>query len=466
MVKKMMVYNWKSWWRCLHKNNHFVIKFGISLLLVALAFRLLYSSSSSRSSHFSPLPDSNSLENSLLISDTSQENTIQIPPQENGRESTYGEGKCNLFIGDWVPNQDEPLYTNWTCNFIEDHQNCMMNGRPDDGYLYWRWNPRGCELPRLDPERFLDLMRNKTWGFIGDSISRNHVQSFLCLLSKVKFDKAAVIVAYAKRNSLNNWNNMHVEKAIEVYHDESYKFRRWVFPKHNFTVSVIWSPFLAEAVIFEDINGVSTSEIELQLDILDKNWTDPYKSLDYMIFSAGKWFIKSAIYYENNTILGCHYCPKRNFTELGFNFAYRKVTRNFFNYIIDSNHKGMIFYRTSTPDHFEGGEWFSGGTCKRKVPAKEGEFELNQLDNILREIELEEFEKASAKAYENGVNLKLLDVNPLSLMRPDGHPGPYRFFQPFGKDKNASVISDCLHWCLPGPIDSWNDILVEMVVNG
>ncbi|KAK6137349.1 hypothetical protein DH2020_028909 [Rehmannia glutinosa] len=444
MVKKME-YNWKSWWRSLQRNNYFVIKLGASVLLVGLAFTLLYN----RSSDFSPVSHAPFLENTQIlappvISVNSQKNTDQIPTQvyaEYGTESRDNEGKCNLFIWGLGSLSGEPFYTNRSCSFIEDHQNCMKNGRMDTDYLYWRWTPRGCELPRLDPEKFLDLMRNKSWAFIGDSISRNHVQSFLCILSTV-------------------------EKAIEVYHDENYKSRKWVFPSSNFTISVLWSPFLAEAAIFEDINGVSTSEIELHLDILDKNWTEQYKSLDYMIFSGGKWFTKTAIYYENNTPLGCHYCPKRNFTELGFNFAYRKVIRNVFDYIIASNHKGMIFYRTSTPDHFEGGEWFNGGTCKRKLPAKEGEFELNELNRILRDIELEEFEKASIKASENGVNFRLLDVSPLSLLRPDGHPGPYRFFQPFAKDKYAKVISDCLHWCLPGPIDSWNDILMEMIVNG
>ncbi|KAL3844498.1 hypothetical protein ACJIZ3_001901 [Penstemon smallii] len=434
MMKKM-VYNWKSWWRSLHKNNYFVIKLCISILLVGLAIRLLHN----RSSDFPPVSDIPLLQNAQIS--TPPVLSDQIIPQGYGLESIDNEGKCNLFTGDWIPSQDEPFYTNRSCNFIEEPQNCMKNGRSDTDYLYWRWKPRGCDLPRLDPNRFLDLMRNKSWALIGDSISRNHVQSFLCTLSTV-------------------------EKAIEVYHDENYKSRRWIFPSYNFTVSVIWSPFLAEAAIFEDMNGVSSSEIELHLDVLDKNWTELYKDLDYMVFSSGKWFVKSAIYYENNNILGCHYCPKRNLTELGFNFAYRKVIRKVFDYIIASNHKGMIFYRTSTPDHFEDGEWFSGGSCKRKLPAKEGEFGLNELNKILRVIELEEFEKASVKASENGVNLKLFDVNPLSLLRPDGHPGPYRFFQPFAKDKNVKVINDCLHWCLPGPIDSWNDLMMEMVVNG
>ncbi|XP_011073699.1 protein trichome birefringence-like 23 [Sesamum indicum] len=439
MVKKMF-YNWKSWWTAHRNRNYFVFKLAVSVLVVGIAFRLLYG----RSLEISPVSDNPFLETTQIsippvVSVNSQEeNAHQIALQGYGKTSSENGKKCDLFTGNWIPNAAGPIYTNNSCSFIEEHQNCLKNGRPDTRYLYWRWKPRGCDLPRFDPGRFLDLMRNKSWALIGDSISRNHVQSLLCMLSTV-------------------------EQAVEVYHDENYKFRRWVFPSHNFTVSVIWSPFLAEAAIFEDMNGVSSSEIELQLDRLDKNWTEQYKNWDYMIFSSGKWFVKAAIYYENNTILGCHYCPKLNVTELGIEFAYRTVIRNVFKYIIASKHKGMIFYRTSTPDHFENGEWFSGGVCERKVPAKEGEFKLNELNKILRAVELEEFEKASSKASENGVTLKLFDVNPLSLLRPDGHPGPYRFFQPFAKDKNAKVIIDCLHWCLPGPIDSWNDLLMEMI---
>ena len=257
---------------------------------------------------------------------------------------------------------------------------------------------------------------------------------------------------------------LQVEQAVMVYHDEEYKSKRWNFPSHNFSMSVIWSPFLVEAAIFEDQNGVSTSEVELHLDRLG-NWTSQYQNLDYMIFSTGKWFLKSSIYYENDTALGCHYCPKRNLTELGFNFAYRKALRSVLNFIVSSNHRGVIFFRTSTPDHFENGEWFSGGTCNRTQPVK-GEMKMKDVNQMLRDIELEEFAKVASKASRSGVNLKLLDFVPLSLMRPDGHPGPYRDFHPFAKGKNAKVQNDCLHWCLPGPIDSWNDIIMEMILNG
>lgn len=95
--------------------------------------------------------------------------------------------KCDVFVGEWVKDLSGPMYTNESCRVIEDHQNCMRIGRPDYGYLYWRWKPKGCELPKFKPSKFLHIMRNKSWAFIGDSISRNHVQSLLCILSQVHY---------------------------------------------------------------------------------------------------------------------------------------------------------------------------------------------------------------------------------------------------------------------------------------
>ncbi|KAL8556589.1 hypothetical protein ACS0TY_004153 [Phlomoides rotata] len=422
---------YSCWCRSLHRNTKFVLKLGASILLLGLASVLFHN----RNSDFSPVSDTQFLENPRISASpvNYQENEDQVPKKDNG-------GKCDIYVGDWVPYQVEPLY-NMSCRFITDHQNCIKNGRPDSDYLYWRWKPRGCDLTRFDPLRFLELMRNKSWAFIGDSISRNHIESLLCILSRVG-------------------------EVVHVYHDKKYQSQKWLIPSHNFTASVIWSPFLAKSYIPDNIDGVSAPEIELHLDILDENWTKEYNSWDYIIFSSGKWFSRSAVYYQNNTISGCHYCPKRNLTELGLDNAYRRVVKNVVDYIASSNHKGTIFYRTVSPDHFEGGEWYDGGKCTRKVPVKEGELEMNWLDKTLWDIEAEELKNASARAYEKGVDLRVFDVNMMSSLRADGHPGPYRFYQPFSKDKNAKVISDCMHWCLPGPVDAWNDVLMEIIVNG
>ncbi|KAK9668379.1 hypothetical protein RND81_13G056200 [Saponaria officinalis] len=411
----------------LQKHKSSIIKFCVMILTTALILRLFLSISSDFPPKFS---------NSFGVVDSFVPQQVELTTIHH---DSYNE-KCDLFAGEWIPNPAGPSYTNETCNLIETHQNCMTNGRPDSGYLYWKWSPKNCTLPQFNAQRFLETMRNKKWALIGDSISRNHVQSLVCMLSKV-------------------------EEAVLFYHDEEYKSKGWRFLSYNLTMYVIWSPFLTKASIYEDINGVSTREIDLHLDKLDTKWTVLYENLDYMIFSTGKWFLKSAKYYERNKVLGCHGCQRQNLADLGFDFAYRKTLRSVLTFIAESNHKGLIFFRTSTPDHFEGGEWSTGGSCTRTVPFKEGEVKLKDLHNILRTIELEEFERAVKRASENGVNLKLLDFMQLSLLRPDGHPGPYRAFQPFAKGKNVKVQNDCLHWCLPGPIDAWNDVIMKMAVN-
>ncbi|MED6114214.1 Protein trichome birefringence-like 26 [Stylosanthes scabra] len=404
-------------------NVNVLIKLAVSCLLLGLAIHFLYS-------------DSSHSHQDLLRAATNQ---TQTATNNNVDEQEEEEEKCDLFVGDWVADTSAPLYTNESCLLIEDHQNCMKNGRPDSDFLYWRWTPRACGLPRFSPTKFLHIMRDKSWAFIGDSISRNHIQSLLCILSQV-------------------------EAAEEVYHDEEFKSKIWKFPSYNFTLSVIWTPFLIKADIFEDSNGVSSSEIQLHLDTLDQKWTHQYQNFDYAVIAGGKWFLKTAIYHENSTVTGCHYCPGKNLTELGFEYAYRKALRQVFDFLTNSSNKKVtVFFRTTTPDHFENGEWFSGGYCNRTVPFEGDQVRLSDVDSILRGVELEEFEKVAA---ELGDRVRLLDTTRLSLLRGDGHPGPYRQLQPFAKDKNAKIQNDCLHWCLPGPIDSWNDILLQMLLNG
>ncbi|XP_004516393.1 protein trichome birefringence-like 25 isoform X1 [Cicer arietinum] len=450
MVKKIRSENFGPF--SLQNHNLVCVKFAAAFFLVGFGFRLLLwdsftfsfvleTQTQTQTPPSPPLTETKA-ESSVVSSLLKTPESDDFQVNNKSQTSLNVSGKCDLFVGDWVADLSNPMYTNESCHVIESPQNCMKNGRPDLGYLYWRWTPQECELPKLNPNNFLNLMRNKAMAFVGDSISRNHVQSLLCILSQV-------------------------EPAIEVYHDREYRSKIWKFPSHNFTLSVIWTPFLIKAIIHEDMNGVSSSLVQLHLDTLDNQWTKQFNNFDYVVIGGGKWFLKSAIYRENNTVTGCHFCPGKNLTELGFDYAYRKALQLVFNFFTNSNHNATVLFRTTTPDHFENGEWFSGGYCNRTVPFKEGQIDMVAVDSIMRGIEVEEFEKANTLlGFENGVKLKLLDTTFLSLLRPDGHPGPYRQFQPFARDENGKVQNDCLHWCLPGPIDSWNDIVMEMLVNG
>ncbi|CAN0925583.1 Xyloglucan O-acetyltransferase 1 [Linum grandiflorum] len=48
-------------------------------------------------------------------------------------------------------------------------------------------------------------------------------------------------------------------------------------------------------------------------------------------------------------------------------------------------------------------------------------------------------------------------------MRPDGHPGAYMHPFPFANGVRERVQNDCVHWCLPGPVDTWNEILLQVM---
>nr|CAN76712.1 hypothetical protein VITISV_022379 [Vitis vinifera] len=56
--------------------------------------------------------------------------------------------KCDFFQGIWVRDETYPLYKAEECPFIEREFNCQRNGRMDDLYLKFRWQPQGCALQR------------------------------------------------------------------------------------------------------------------------------------------------------------------------------------------------------------------------------------------------------------------------------------------------------------------------------
>ena len=249
-----------------------------------------------------------------------------------------------------------------------------------------------------------------------------------------------------------------------VYHDELWMSKRWYFPSYNLTVSYIWSPLLVESDIIKGPDGV-TQEVHLHLDVVHDEWSSQLKNFDYVIASGGKWFLNTAVFYENNKIVGCYYCPGKNLTDLGYDYGYRKTINLVFQHMASSDFKGTFLFRTIAPEHSEFGGSSNERYCKKTEPFKDGEVTLETVDKVMRNVEIEAFEQAVVPAWSNGVDIMLMDTTYLSLLRPDGHPGPYINYQPFAKDKKAQVETDCLHWCLPGPIDYWNDLLMEMTLN-
>lgn len=60
-----------------------------------------------------------------------------------------GGGDCDIYKGDWVWDESYPLYQSRDCMFLDGGFRCTENGRPDNFYTKWRWQPKDCNLPRF-----------------------------------------------------------------------------------------------------------------------------------------------------------------------------------------------------------------------------------------------------------------------------------------------------------------------------
>ncbi|KAG0466724.1 hypothetical protein HPP92_017687 [Vanilla planifolia] len=311
----------------------------------------------------------------------------------------------------------------------------MAHGRPDTGYLHWRWQPAACRLPAFSAANFLRLLANKHLSFVGDSLARNQMESLLCLVAS------------------------HAGPPDLVYRREQDKFRRWVFRSHNATVSIYWSPFLVNGT--EQSPTAGRVQNHMHLDAADERWAAELGEMDVLLISAGHWFLLPTVFYTGGEVVGCHHCGGLNRSESGFFEGFRRAVRTAVGAAMGGMAEGgMAVVATFSPAHFEG-EWDKAGACSKVEPFREGEKEMEYMDREMWRIGVEEV--ASAVPPVERVRVEVLDVTRMAMMRPDGHPGPYMHARPFEGGPKERVQNDCVHWCLPGPIDAWNEVLLELL---
>ena len=240
---------------------------------------------------------------------------------------------------------------------------------------------------------------------------------------------------------------------VSTANDEN---RRWVYREYNFNVSMFWAPYLVRSER-TDPNDI-TRPFNLYLDEFDDGWTTKVQAYDYIIISAGQWFFRPTNFYENRTLIGCLACKQDNVTQFTMNFSYERAFRTAFRAIISlANFKGVTILRTIAPSHFEGGVWDQGGDCVRTRPFNRNETVLADYNSELHKIQLKELRIAQEEGSKWGLRFRLFDVTQAMSLRPDGHPSKY------GHWPTEKVTNDCVHWCLPGPIDAWNDFLQELI---
>lgn len=363
------------------------------------------------------------------------------PASDDISKSGLVDSGCNLYHGKWVHDSIGPLYRNDSCPVLSQMQNCQGNGRPDRDYENWRWQPNKCDLPRFDAKKFLELMRGKTLAFIGDSVARNQMESLLCILWQAEVPK-------------NRGNK---------------RMQRYYFRSTSTMIVRIWSSWLVHQTP-EPFDFIPKGVVKLHLDAPDEGFMEFVPNFDVIVLSSGHWFAKQSVYILNNEIVGGQlwWPDKKRPMKVNNIEAFGISVETILSALATHpNYTGLTIVRSFSPDHYEGGAWNTGGSCTGKVnPALDGELVENGFTNIMHEKQVAGFERA-IKKMTNKSKLKFMDITGVFAYRHDGHPGPYRSTDPNKITKRGPngkpPPQDCLHWCMPGPVDTWNELVLEII---
>ncbi|KAH0451715.1 hypothetical protein IEQ34_019014 [Dendrobium chrysotoxum] len=108
---------------------------------------------------------------------------------------------------------------------------------------------------------------------------------------------------------------------------------------------------------------------------------------------------------------------------------------------ISQNPQLKAFFMTISPRHFFNGDWNTGGSCNNTKPLSNG-------SEVLQDGSLDTVVESAVK----GSKVNLVDITALSKLRDEAHISRSSLTA-------AKGVQDCLHWCLPGVPDTWNEIL-------
>ncbi|CAN6208131.1 unnamed protein product [Urochloa humidicola] len=356
--------------------------------------------------------------------------------------SVPGGGRsCNYSVGNWVWAPGHARRYNATkCNAKASHD-CIRNGRPDTRYLDWRWQPAGCPLPAFDAGAFLSAMHGKHVAFIGDSMARNQAQSLICLLT-ASFP----------------YRLLYREEG-----ERSYNFWRYAFPSHDVKVSYYWYPFLVKATGKSEDDAIRENHVHL--DTPGDRWAADAGTFDAVVLGAAHWLLNGAIYYNRSEVIGAHNAPPElNYTGVGYSWPLHMAYRTSVERLRSDGRPRTVVLATFSMLHFEGKPTDDPTACTRTEPYKDGEKDNEWVFREVRDIVYDEAEVARAKGGEDSqLRIEVLDVSKLASLRPDGHPGLYMRPNPLANGMPQKMYSDCLHFCLPGPVDTFNEILLQIL---
>ncbi|OMO56108.1 PC-Esterase [Corchorus olitorius] len=308
-----------------------------------------------------------------------------------------------------------------------------MKNRTDFSYEGYRWQPSDCDLPEFDPSDFLKRMQNKVIAIVGDSLSREHTESLMCMLTRDQpQDKIDEVEDVTEQYGFLPLTFVHKK------HGWAYRFRTT-----NTTIVHSWSTRLCDR---EPVNPDDPdSFFAIHLDRQPAFIRNYIHQLDVLVINTAHHWSKmqmdkyNELMFVNGTRIQDDHDPLWNMTNARM-FKINNIVQ-WLESQMDLYPNLQVFFRTFSPVHFFKGDWNTGGKCDNTIPMTRGSEVLTD----------ESSDKVVADALK-GMRIKILDITALSDLRDEAHISHFR-------DRGY----DCMHWCLPGIPDTWNELLIAQV---
>ncbi|KAH7844528.1 hypothetical protein Vadar_029008 [Vaccinium darrowii] len=339
---------------------------------------------------------------------------------------------CNYAKGEWVIDDSWPLYSGLGCKkWLVRTWACRETQRTDFAYEKLRWRLKNCTMAEFTGSKFLERMQQKTIAFVGDSLGQQQFQSLMCMVTGGK--ETPDVLDVGKEYGL-----VRTKGSI---HPGGLAYR---FSSTNTTILYYWSPSLTHLGPLDITNPLTDYAMHLdrppaflqhflpKFDVLVLNTGHHWNSLK---FKANRWVVH----------VGGVPIIDRRFADFG---AAKNFTVYSIVHWVDSQllkYPGLkAFFRTISPRHFSHGDWDTGGTCDNTTPSHR------------KEVLQDESVDLPVAGAVKGTKVTLIDITALSQLREEGHISRYSI-------KATPGVQDCLHWCLPGVPDTWNEILFTLL---
>ncbi|KAI8970384.1 GDSL/SGNH-like acyl-esterase family found in Pmr5 and Cas1p-domain-containing protein [Mycotypha africana] len=314
-------------------------------------------------------------------------------------------------------------YSGYHCNWDFPHR-CYRRDSPAEfnrskAIIDYSWQPNDCMVFPFEATKFSRHLSQNPLLLVGDSITQLMFESLWCLLGQdmVSQDKDTGLSGGDTTMWISQLVHKDIKEAGDIATDKP--------PEAS--IAYIRSDYLVK---LDDFSLIKPNEGEGYQIGVGNNfpWVQALPRFRYIMINTGP-------HWHPDLKWG----PNRNRAELLT--AFKKAMRKVYNYLKNHIRDDQIVWVRSTPyGHANCSQYTAPSDHIIKPMGRKKEYEWDMFESF-------DFAWKEMIEKENDPRFQFFNVT-LSNYRGDAHSSP---------------DNDCLHTCLPGPVDDWNKLLFHEV---